>query len=100
MPNQDYSIVAIEKKIAELNASVVKLGFDIISRMDKHEEIPEDLLANQKIMEKQSSALSKALSSMRKAESAGINKKTGIEAIFSEIGQIKLSMAGIQQKLN
>lgn len=97
--DQDYSIEAVEKKVEELKTDMIKIGFGILARMDNHEEVPDDLIEGQKIKEKQFNLLSKMLTIMKKSATEPKAKKGSMESILTEIGEVKLAMATIQQKL-
>lgn len=96
--NQDYSIADVEKKVKELKNAVLKIGYEILSKMDKQEEIPPELMAEQSLMEKQHTIFNKMLNQLKKDN--GHKKGNPYDEILTGLGEVKVAMADIQQKIN
>lgn len=94
----DYSIADVEKKVNELKNAVLKIGYEILSKMDKGEEVEPALMAEQSLTEKQHTIFNKMLNQMKK--SSAYKGSSPMDEILNGISQVKVAMADIQQKIN
>ena len=59
--NHDYNIANVEKKVKELKNAVLKISYEIPNKMDKGDEVPIELIAEQSLKEKQHTIFNKML---------------------------------------
>ena len=59
--NHDYNIANVEKKVKELKNAVLKISYEIPNKMDKGDEVPIALIAEQSLKEKQHTIFNKML---------------------------------------
>lgn len=95
---EEYSIVTVEKKVKELKNAVLKIGYEILSKMDKNEDIPPELIAEQSLKEKQHTLFNKILGQMKK--DSGFKGGDAFSEIMNTLSEVKMGMADIQQKIN
>lgn len=95
---EQYSIANVEKKVKELKNAVLKIGYEILSKMDKGEEIPPELMAEQSLKEKQHVLFNKILGQMKK--DSGFKGGDPFSEIMHSLSDVKMGMAAIQQKIN
>lgn len=98
MENDDYSIAKVEIKVKELKNAVLKIGYEILNKMDKGEDVPPELIAEQSMKEKQHTIFNKMLSQIKK--DSGFKPGDPFSEIMSGLSDVKMGMADIQQKLN
>ena len=59
--NDDCSIANVEKKVKELKNTVLKISYEIPNKMNKGDEVPIALMAEQSLKEKQHTLFNKML---------------------------------------
>ena len=95
---EQYSIANVEKKVKELKNAVLKIGYEILSKMDKKEDVPPELLAEQSLTEKQHTIFNKMLNQIKK--DTGFKAGDPFSEIMHTLSEVKMGMADIQQKIN
>lgn len=98
MENDDYSIANVEVKVKELKNAVLKIGYEILNKMDKGEDVPPELLAEQSMKEKQHTIFNKMLNQIKK--DSGFKSGDPFSEIMHTLSEVKMGMADIQQKIN
>ena len=96
--DEQYSIANVEKKVKELKNAVLKIGYEILFKMDNGEEVPSELIAEQSLKEKQHTLFNKMLGQMKK--DTGFKSGDPFSEIMHSLSDVKMGMAAIQQKIN
>lgn len=98
MENDGYSIANVEIKVKELKNAVLKIGYEILNKMDKGEDVPPELIAEQSMKEKQHNIFNKMLTQIKK--DSGFKSGDPFSEIMNTLSEVKMGMADIQQKIN